>query len=372
MKYLLILLTVFFALMACKTDNSKKIKNDNNANLKPDSSGVVQGNSMAQYTGKPGQLVLVAENTVLTEEIMTLLDSVFGEYIRPYYPPEKKFEIFTRSPEQFESGSHHLRNLMFLEINNEIPKGDPRMILKKDYFARTQLIAEFKANNINDLYALMMVKLPELYELFDKQEWKREYLRHKSEKNNVAKELLRKQFGIELDLPRSVRYESRDSKFAHILFPDRSRQMELEAGGAYLSSKANFIQSGIMVWQFDFKDSSQLNPAYLMQARDTILKYYAKHEIDGVYMGTQDHPAVLPIHNRIQIGDAQGYEFRGLYKFTGRLEPSGGKFWSFHFLHPTRKKVIAVSGYLDAPPTMSASYDLRKIQAVLYSLKIIK
>ncbi|MEX1191321.1 MAG: DUF4837 family protein [Brumimicrobium sp.] len=369
---LIIFISMLFSCGEESESNKEKGGKSTNPKSTKKTEGVIDGKSISQYTGKPGQLVIISKNTVLTDEVISLIDTVFGKQIKPYYPLEKKFEIYTRSPQEFEEGSKKLRNLMLLEIDSSIPKGDPKLLLKKNYYAKTQLLAEFRANNMNDLYALLELKLPELFEIYDKQEWKREYLRHKKDNNTTAKKLLRKQFGIELDIPAEARFERKDNQYAHLLFPDRSRQMDMKAGGGYNSSKANFIQSGIMIWQYNYKDSSQLMPDYLMRARDTILKHYAKHEIEGVYMGTQDHPAVLPVHERLKIGDVVGYQFRGLYKFTGRMEPSGGKFWSFHFLHPKRNKIVAISGYLDAPPTMSQSYDLRRIQAVLYSLKLVE
>lgn len=357
-------------LFSCNEDNKGK-KSPKAAVKKELKDGMIlDGHSTALYTGKPGQLVVVSENTIYTDEVSHLIDSVFEKYIRPYYPPEKKFEIYSRTPSEFEKGSKSLRNLIFLELDTLIPQDEPMLIIRKNYYSETQLIADFRANNMNDLYNLLTDRLEKVYDMFDKQEWKREYLRHKEANNKVIQEKLREQFGIEFEIQSKAKYERKDNMYAHIILPERSRQMELEAGGGYNSTKANFIQSGIMVWQYDFKDSSQLTPEYLMRARDSILKKYAKHEIDGIYMGTQDHPAVLPVHEKFQIGDLVGYQFRGMFKFTGIMEPSGGKFWSFHFLHPKTNRIVAVSGYLDAPPTMSASLDLRKIQAVLYSLKI--
>lgn len=375
MKYYLGVVILSLILFSCSQQEDKKDKTSgkkSSAKKELKDGMILDGHSTALYTGKPGQLVVVSENTIYTDEVAVLFDSIFGRFIRPYYPPEPKFEIYPRTPEDFEKGSKSLRNLIFLELDSSIPEGEPMLIIKKNYYSETQLIAEFKANNMNDLYDLLEDRLEQVYDRFDQQEWKREFYRHKKADNKVIKKKLRQQFGIEFEIQSKARYESKDNMYAHIILPERSRQMELEAGGGYNSTKANFIQSGIMVWQYDFKDSSQLTPAYLMRARDSILKKYAKHEIDGIYMGTQDHPAVIPVHEKFQIGDIVGYQFRGLFKFTGIMEPSGGKFWSFHFLHPKTNRIVAVSGYLDAPPTMSASLDLRKIQAILYSLKIVE
>jgi hypothetical protein len=370
MKQFISLLIVFLFFTSCTEEGAQKKKSNSPSSERIMTSGVYIGNSKLQYTGKAGELVIVCDNTIFTDEIFVALDSVFGDYIKPYYPPEKRFTLLQMNQDRYNKIGKRVRNLMRLEINNKIEKGDPQVIVKKDFYSRTQILTEILAHDNEDLLLAADHLLSDLANIYDQQEWNREYIRHKEENNTIVRRNLSKQFGITLDMPRQGKYESIKSSFARISFPDRSRQMDIQADGGFSSAKANFIQSGIMIWSFDYKDSSQLAPAYLMKARDTILKYNALHEIEGVYMGTQDHPAVIPVHNRLKIGDIEGYEFRGLYKFTGRFEPSGGKFWSFHFKHPTRKKIIAVSAYLDAPPTMSSSMDIRRLQAILYSLKI--
>lgn len=334
-----------------------------------DSSGVVYGQSLSKYTGKAGQLVVVSDNTVFTEEVATVFDTTFGTIIMPYkYPAVPKFEVYQVNEEKFFKGSRTLRNIVNIELTDRVKEGEPKMVIKRDYFAKRQLFTVFSAATMDDLLDILKKELPSLCEYYEEMEWKREYWRLKDENNTVLKRKVSEQFGITMELPKRARYESVRKNFAKIMFPDRSRQMDLTSANDHNSSKANFIQSGILIWQIPFKDSSQLDPDYLMRARDTLLKYNALHESPGVYMGTQDHPAILPVHRKIKIRGVEGYEFKGLFKFTGRIEPSGGKFWSFHFLHPKRNKIIAVSGYLDAPPTMSPMLDLRKIQAVLYSI----
>lgn len=368
-KYLSVFLFLLF--VSCES-HEKEIaeKKEKIEKELTDVTGIVQGNSKAKYVGKAGELIVVADNTVFTEEIGELLDSTFGDYIRPFYPPQKMFEIRFLDIHSFKNTSLRIRNVLQLELTDKVER--PQLTVKKDYYANGQLYSVAKAKTMDELVDLLILETPRLVKLYDKQEWLREYHRHKKANNKVLKSKVKKQFGITLELPRTGRYESVQNNYAHILFPDRSRQMDLQtrAESAYSTSKANFIQSGIMLWQIPFKDSSQLDPAYLMKVRDTILKYNALHEYPGVYMGTQDHPAVIPVHKRIKVGTIEGYEFRGLYKFTGKLEPSGGMFWSFHFLHPERNKIVAVSAYLDTPPTMNPALDLRKLQAILYSVRL--
>ncbi|WP_165779319.1 DUF4837 family protein [Brumimicrobium salinarum] len=378
MKYYYLLLFTAFILFSCgdstetltRKDNKKQQSLQNNNNEIPtDDRQIIKKGSISQYTGKPGKLIIVAENTIYTKELKVLFDSVFSAPIKPYYPYTPYFEIVHRTPTKFKQLSTRLRNVIEIDLNEKYKKNQPKMEILEDYYAKTQLYTKLKAHDINDVYELIQEEINYLFKIYERQEWKREYYRHAKNENNHVNQKLAKQFGINLKLPDNLRYESISDEYAILLFPNRTRNMEMKTtNSSYTDTKVNFIQSGLMIWEYPFKDERQLKPENLMIMRDTILKYYAKHEIEGVYMGTQNHPAVKPIYHKIKIGDIEGWEFKGLFKFTGEAEPSGGRFWSFHFKHPHRNTIVALSGYIDAPPTFPANFDINRIRAIIYSL----
>lgn len=376
MKHWFTLIAVSLLLFSCLDEESAKKKSSEKKvfDEKTHKGGreIIKAGSISQYTGKPGRLMIVSENTEYTDEIAEIFDSIFAAPIRPYYPPTPCFEIFNRSPEDFVRLSTSLRSVIELIIDEKVEKGNPTMHIYEDYYAKTQLYTKLRAHDINDLHELILQEVDYLFKVYDRQEWKREFYRHPSKGNMDVRTKLQNKFGIDLTLPTGYRYESVSDEYAIILFPDRTRQMDLKTSDSYSSSKVNFIQSGVMVWQYPYTDEKQMHPDNLMMMRDTILKYYAKHEMKGVYMGTQYHPAVIPEYEKLKIRDVVGYQFRGLFKFTGDSEPSGGRFWSFHFKHPHRNTIVAISGYIDGPPTMSPSFDINRIRAVIYSLKAVE
>src|SRR5690554_5569 len=377
MKHWLTLIAVSLILFSCLDDDpikeNPKVKKTFDEKSHKGGREIIKAGSVSQYTGKPGRLIIVAKNTEYTNELAYVFDSIFTAPIRPYYPPTPYFEIIYRSPEDFKRLSIRLRNVIELIIDEKVEKGQPTMHIYENYYAKTQLYTKLRAHDISDLYELILQEVDYLFKIYDRQEWKRELLRHSSKKNSHVNSKLKSKFGIELSMPNNFRFESISDEYAILLFPDRTRQMEMKTtGSSYSDSKVNFIQSGIMIWQYPYTDERQLHPENLMMMRDTILKNYAKHEIKGVYMGTQNHPAVIPQYEKLKIGDVVGYQFRGLFKFTGDSEPSGGRFWSFHFKHPHRNIIVALSGYIDAPPTFSPSFDINRIRAVIYSLKVVE
>lgn len=379
MKYWFALASLCFLLTSCmdnpstegktkKSENKKKEKQE----IKEGGRRIINAGSSNQYVGKPGRLLIVTESSEYTDEIANVFDSIFGAPIRPYYPRTPYFDIYQRTPKDFKRLSTRLRNVIDLAIDKNVEKGKPTMHVYENYYAEKQLYTKLRAHDIIDLYDIVTKQVDYLFKLYDRQEWKREYLRYAENKNKDVRSRLKKKFGIDLVLPKKYKYESKDNSYAIIRFPDRSRQMDLKMGSGNMTSKVNFSQGGIIIWQYPFKDSSQLDPKELIRMRDTILKKYAKYDMEGVYMGTQYHPAALPVHEKLRIGDNIGYQFRGLYKFTGAAEPSGGRFWGFQFKHPTRNTIVAVSGYFHVPPTISAKFEINRIRAILYSMKTVE
>lgn len=379
MRIVLIFPVLLFFLFACggekvvETDKegTNKVVRTHNEKTAKGGRDIINAGAVTQYTGKPGQLVVVAENTVYIDEIEQLFDSIFHQPIRPYYPMTPYFKVFQRSKEDFKKLSTQLRNVIELRIDEEVEKGSPKMFIYENYYSRTQLYTRFIAHDMVDLYQLLENELEFLFKIYDKQEWKREFQRHAKNEHKVTRKKLQHKFGIDLRLPSKFKYESIDDTYAILIFPERTRQMDLHFGSNN-ASKVNYINTGLMVWQYPYTDTSLLNPQNLMSARDTILKKYAQHEMDGVYMGTQYHPAVTPIYEPLRIGEVTGYQARGLFKFTGEAEPYGGRFWEYHFKHPHRNTIVAISGYIDAPPTMDVNLDINQIRAIIYSLKVVE
>jgi len=106
-----------------------------------------------------------------------------------------------------------------------------------------------------------------------------------------------------------------------------------------------------------------------------MLKYNVPYEVSGMYMGTQYGKLTYPILDDFISADEKisGVEMRGMFKFLGLGRfGRGGAFWSCHFYNKNTKKIVCVSGYLDASPMSSWTKQLREIQAVLKSVEISK
>ncbi|MGB0932734.1 MAG: DUF4837 family protein [Lishizhenia sp.] len=368
MKHLInLFLVALFLFSSCEV---KKTSPSENNNTNQPITKKEDPKSTFPAVGKVGQIRVVIEDNLFSKKIETALDSIYSVYFEPFkYPPQLKFEILQINATEFKASNKRFRNLMFLKIDENIAKGAPTVVLKEGQYAATQLCLYILANNQEDLEYAVENMTAKYLPAYDKMAWQREYIRNKRAPNKVLNKKIQEEYAIDITFPSQAGIVSKKGDFMRIALPDESRPMEL-TGGNYQTSRTNFTQYGLMIWQYDFKDSSQIAYETLLQSRDTVLKYNAPHEYDGVYMGTQYHPAILPVFKELKLNNVQGYELKGLFKFTGEQEPSGGLFWSFTFKHPKKDKIITLSSYVDGPPTTSMVPYLRRVQSILYSVKV--
>jgi hypothetical protein len=214
--------------------------------------------------------------------------------------------------------------------------------------------------------------LDEVHDAFDEKEWKRLITHFKGSKNKTIRNEVNKNFGIDMVLPSNSKIVTRRKNFYRIEFPPASRPIEFAGTG---TQDVGSIFSGLMIYQYDFTDSLQFDHQALLRARDTMLKHNVPHEIEGLYMGTQYERVIYPEGNNVKnaSGTIDGYDMRGMFMFTGRpIHSTGGAFWAYHFVNPNTKKLICMSGYVDAPATTSWTHALREVQAVLRSVELVE
>ncbi|MFM7472360.1 MAG: DUF4837 family protein [Crocinitomicaceae bacterium] len=326
-----------------------------------------------QVTGKIGELLIVADDDVWNSpEVKKALDSALTRFIMPYFPDVTTFELIHRNHTTFDGGIKRHRNVLVINMLPGSGKSSAELNFIKDGWAYDQAIMEINARDKNQLIQLLKTKtIDQAHNYYEEREWKRILDRFGKERNEHIQQNVKQTFGIDIQLPDGSGIVSSNKNFYRIEFPPASRPIEFPNIG---KQDVGTIWEGVMIYQYDFKDSSQLELENLLRARDTMLRYNVPHETEGLYMGTQYvklvYPEMTPATNA--DGSVKGFEMRGMFHFVGKkMHTTGGAFWAFHFVHPRTKKVICISGYVDAPSTTSWTHFLREIQAVWKSVKIV-
>ena len=328
-------------------------------------------NTGLHVTGKVGEILVVCDQAIWNSEIKAHLDSQLTQFIMPYFPDVTTFELIHRKTQNFDGAIRRHRNILFLEIDSERKEKFGLIQSRKDVWANRQLVIDLKAKDYNQLLELCKEGMQAVHTQFDIADWKRILLNFQAQNNRPVQVKINKNFGINLALPDASTIVSSRPNFYRIVLPTASRPIEFVGSG---TQDIGSVLTGIMIYQYDFIDSSQFLLDNLLKARDTMLRYNVTHETEGLYMGTQYNKFVFPESTATfnYNKSVKGIEVRGMFQFTGKdVHSTGGAFWAFHFLHPKSKKLICISGYVDAPSTTSWTQSLREIQAIWKSVEIL-
>lgn len=328
--------------------------------------------SKITVTGEVGQILVVSENDLWDGELKECLDTNLTQWIMPYLPDVATFELIHKTPNHFSQGVKRYRNILFINIDPN-HKGDRGTIVqRKDVWANGQLVIDITARDYKQLVKTCVEGLDEVHAAYDDISWRRLITHFKGTKNKVVRDKVKENFGIDIALPSNTKIVTRRKNFYRLEFPPASRPIEFAGSG---TQDVGSIFSGLLIYQYDYTDSTQFEHERLLKARDTMLKYNVPHEIDGLYMGTQYTRMVYPEGNVItnESETIEGYEMRGLFQFTGlNRKSTGGAFWAFHFVNPKTNKLMCLSGYVDAPATTSWTHPIRELQAILRSVEFEK
>jgi len=323
-------------------------------------------------TGKVGEILVVCEPGIWNSEIKDCLDSTLTQWIMPYLPDVATFTLIHKTPSHFTQGVKRYRNTLFIEIDPSYTGDIGSIVKKEDVWAVDQLVVEIVGKDFSQVLKTCQLGLGEVHDEFDEMSWHRLMNNFSQYKNAHIRDKVKENFKIDLVVPSGSELVTTRNNFYRIEIPAASRPIEFVGTG---TQDVGAIFSGIMIYQYDFTDSTQFELENLLKARDTMLRYNVPHEIEGMYMGTQYNELIYPEGNEITTADGKlnGYEMRGMFMFTGLpRHGTGGAFWAFHFINPTTNKLVCVSGYVDAPATASWTHPLREIQAILRSVQIIK
>lgn len=320
-------------------------------------------------TGKVGDIVVVCSNAIWESPVKPVMDSMLTQFITPYFPDVATFELLQRPEKRFTGGIKQHRNIIFLTVDPSFSQNNGEIKQRNDVWADDQIVIEIVAKDINQLVETCEKGLGKVHKIFDRKSWERIYGRNARKKGRETERRIAEKFGIDIDLPEGSKTVSNKKNFVRIELPPMSRPISFV--GTH-SEDAGAVFNGIIIYQYRYDDSTQLELKNRLEARDTILKHFVPHE-NGLYMGTQYTDFLYPEESLEQNynGTITGTETRGMFRFVGSDKfGTGGAFMDFSFVNPKTKKIICVGGYVDAPPTTSWTHSIREIQAVIKSVEI--
>jgi hypothetical protein len=157
---------------------------------------------------------------------------------------------------------------------------------------------------------------------------------------------IEKSFGVELVIPKGFSLITKQGDFA------------------WIREETPETTLGILLYSFDYSDSTGLTAKSIVGTRNRIAKQYVPGPKEGSYMSTMQE---LPVITKdIYVLGRPAIELRGLWNVKGDF--MGGPFVSYTMLDTTSNRVLYLEGFVYAPKYNKRNY-IRRLEAILLSLQ---
>jgi len=300
-------------------------------------------------SGTPGHILIIMENQKWKYAPGEAVREVFD---RPYEILPQDEPVFNYShipPEAYSSLLNKSRNILIAKISVNVKK--PEVLIGKNVHAKPQMIITVKARNEEEFIKLFKKNADKIVYSLTKAE--RDRLIKVYESNLSEKKIIKKlnaKHKIYLAVPQGYTLDVDSSNFV------------------WISRETPYSSQGILIWDYPYTDTLQLNPENLSAKRDSILKIHVPGPADSTYMTTEQ--IIEPTFNEFLLNKKYAVMVKGLWKITGKKGIfMGGPFVEITIVDQKSGRLITVYGYVYGGRKKKREL-MRQVEAILFTLKV--
>jgi hypothetical protein len=300
--------------------------------------------TMASSSGKPGSVLVVVDSTKFNREVGLEIKKSLSQVYKGLPQPEALFELSDIHPPAFKNIFRKHRNILKVEV---APKyTESRLLIRKDVYARPQLVIHAQAPDDSEMVELFQKKGEVVAQKFVEAERERYIKSYRKISNNGAMMRIKEKFGINIVIPKGYSLDVDTTNFA------------------WIESEGRHYLQGLLIYQFPYKGEQSLTRENLIEQRDQFTKKFVPGPSPASYMITEDQ--VEPFHKTKKINGNNVVWMRGLWEVENDF--MGGPFVSASIVDRERQMVVTVDGYVYAPKFDKRNY-VRELEAILHTLK---
>lgn len=300
---------------------------------------------MPNVTGKAGEVVVVMENNFWKNQPGAALKNHLASEVSALPQGEPMFDLVNIPRAAFSDIFQTHRNIIITKVSKNIK--EPKILVRSNVYAKPQIVIQIEANNSEKLANIIDKHGKGIMDKLIEKERNRIIQNYRNYEDPSISGRLRKYHDLSLILPRGYSYDLDTTNFI------------------WIAHETQDIIQGILIYYYNYTDTSSFNKENLISKRDEILRKYLPGPVDGSYMTTEKN---MPVSYReFLINDKYTSEISGLWKLEGPAF-MGGPFISLSTVDESRNRVVTVEGFVFAPKLDKRNY-LRQVEAILHTLK---
>lgn len=327
MRIILVLLYITIVFTSCKEDSKV---------ISPPSSG-----------NERHILIIMTEGEKAGELGKTVKDILQADV--PALPQdEPMFDLSILPPQKFNYLYKRNKNIIITKVSDKVK--ETQINIQYNLWAKPQMVMVITAPSGKDLPLAFKSNKRRILDILNQSSFARMINQYKRSSNVEAKRYVKETFGIDIEIPISYKSATKKEKFY------------------WISRETQKISQGIMIWEYPYKDSTDLTLENLMLVRDSITLNHVPGPIDGSYMTTERR---MPFYYReLTVNKTTVYSVRGLWDTKGHREAlMGGPFVSHTIYDKKNNRIITADAYVYAGKQDKRDF-LKEAEAVLYSIKL--
>lgn len=302
----------------------------------------------ASSTGKPSEIIVVAEDNLWASSLGDTIKSYFNNPRTGLPQPEPLFKVVQIKLEEFKRLFQTHKNILAISIDSALT--EPKYETGYNVWASPQRVVKITAPTIELLKKSFLDHQRDIYNLYENAEIERLQTLFSKSNNIKANELIRKKFNLDMNIPADYYIAVEKDNFL------------------WLRREANILSQGIVIYAYAYTDTNAFNPLKILSVRNQFTRLYVPGPSDSSFMVVADE-YVEPVSRTIQLKKELAIETRGLWEV--RKDFMGGPFINYTLVDKRNNMVLALDGYVYAPNKDKADL-LKQVQAILLSFKFIE
>lgn len=302
-------------------------------------------NNTDNISGKAGEVIVVAPETVWNSEVGALLkDSLMREC--PCLPQREPMYTLVHVPNSNFTRMFKIhRNIIYLNVSGEVT--DCRFLVKKNAWAHPQMVFYVDAPDKQTAYDLLQANMHTIFAFLEEIERERVIGNTENFQEPSLREKVRKFAGATMIFPKGYSLKKETDDFL------------------WISNETRYVQQGFFICRTRAtRMPGELGPEALLSLRNRTLKAMVPGGRKDSYMTTASF--LTPQYSRIGHDSIQIACMRGLWELHN--DYMGGPFVSHSFYNRDSTEIISLEAYVYAPKHDKRIY-LRQVESLLYTFK---
>lgn len=297
--------------------------------------------------GQISEVLVVCSNENWKGAIGLAVKERFYE-IKPWFVMEEPLFDITQIPHENYGGIYgKYRNVLMLKIDESLKEA--KIEMKRNVNANIQSIIVILSPDANQLIETFKKYSNTIEDEFLKNEIDKINLNFSINNEKEVSKLVEEKYAYKMQFPKGFAIGIDTANFL------------------WLRSKTKDVEMGVMIYTYQFADTSVFNVETIKNVRNTLTKKYIPGPIDGSYMKISD---VFPMHSeRVNFKGNYSTLLRSWWDVEGYK--LGGAFLSYTFVDTVSQRVTMLDGYVQAPNEPKRDW-LLQVEAILKTFEPVK